>query len=142
MQPGAQPRGVVRQSVLYKDAWVFDFDPASPGGRGGCAVTLVFAMEMASIGGVHRNYHLSRRSTGGQIAEGLVQTPLPRPKVLEAYNVEETTACRLMIGEDGQGTLLGNTIEDTAKTLGTKIERRETVPDIGAIHLRVHLSYP
>jgi hypothetical protein len=142
MQPGAQPRCVVRQSILHKDAWIFEFDPASPGGRGGCAVALVIATELASISGVHRNDHLSRRSTGGLIAEELGQTPLPRPKVLEAYNVEETTACRLMAGEDGQGTLLGNTLEDTAKSLGAKIERWETVPDIGAIHLRVHLSYP
>jgi hypothetical protein len=67
---------------------------------------------------------------------------MPRPAILEAYNVERTTAATLAAGGNGQGTLLGNLLQDTAKALGGTVSTWEPVPDGAVWHLRVHLSFP
>jgi hypothetical protein len=45
----------VRQHPNDPDVWFFDFDPASPGGRGGASVVLDASIGLVSIAGVHRN---------------------------------------------------------------------------------------
>jgi hypothetical protein len=97
---------------------------------------------LASIDGIYRNALLPRRSTGGLLADGLRQAGMPRPAVLEAYNVERTTHAALAAGGNGRGTLLGNLLEDTAQALGGGVARWEPIPNGNAYHLRVHLTYP
>ena len=140
MSPNPQPRCLVRELSL--DVWLLDFDPASSGGLGGASVALDHSTGMASISGVHRNSNLPRRSTGELVADGLRQTTMPRPAILEAYNVELGTRYNLMSGGDGSGTLLGNLLEDSADTLGATIIRWEPVAAGKVWHLRVHLLYP
>jgi hypothetical protein len=76
------------------------------------------------------------------LADGLKQIGLPQPVILEGYNVEKSTHNALAAGSNGQGTLIGNTLEDTAKALGGTVVRWEPIPDANCYHLRVHLSYP
>jgi hypothetical protein len=110
--------------------------------RGGASVHLDPSQGLVSIDGVHKNVKLPPRSTGGLVAEGLQQVGVPAPAILEAYNVERNTAAALAAGGDGQGTLLGNMLEDAAAALGATVTRREPIRDGNAWHLRVHLSFP
>jgi hypothetical protein len=136
------PRVAVRQSPSDANRLFFDFDPASPGGRGGASVRLDPAMGLASIYGVHKNVNLPQRSTGALLAEGLQQTVISRPAILEGVNTETTTASVLAAGGNGQGTPIGNMLEDAAKALGATVIRWEPIKDSAIWHLRVHLSYP
>ena len=133
---------VVRQSPHDPRRWYFDFDAAAPGGGGGAAVLLDIALGLASIDGIGKNLLLPRRSTGALLADGLSRIGMARPIILEAYNVERTTGAALAAGGDGQGTLLGNTLEDAAKALGGVVIRWEPVSDGSSYHLRAHVSYP
>ena len=132
----------VRNSIWDPNVWIFDFDPAAPGGRGGASVAFETTIGLASIAGIHKNGLLPKRSTGALLADGFRQTPMPHPAILEAYNVEKTTRTHMAAGGDGQGTFLGNTLADTAKALGATITYWEPVPDGNIHHLRVHLAYP
>jgi hypothetical protein len=105
-------------------------------------VALDLDIGLASVAGVRRNVRLPSRSTGALIAEGLGQTPMPRPVILEAYNVEESTRYNLSNGGDGRGTLLGNMLADIVVALGGTVVRWEPVPDGPRFHLRVHVVYP
>jgi hypothetical protein len=99
-------------------------------------------MGLASIDGIRKNAHLPPRSTGALLADGLQQAGMPKPAILEAYNVERGTATTLANGGSGQGTLLGNLLEDAATALGATIARWEPIQDGNAWHLRIHLVYP
>jgi hypothetical protein len=132
----------VRQSTIDPDRWFFDFDAVAPGGRGGASVRLDPAQALASIDGAYKNILLPPRSTGGLIADGLNQVGLPRPAILEAYNVERTTADALAAGRDGQGTRVGNLLEDVVRARGGTVVRWQPIHDGTAWHLRVHISYP
>lgn len=132
----------VRQSPNNPKRWFFDFDAAAPGGRGGASVYLDAGQGLASIDGVYKNVLLPKRSTGALVANGLNQAGMPKPNILEAYNVEKTTLAALAGGGDGRGTLLGNLLEDTAKALGGTIMRWEPVQERSSFHLRVYVSYP
>jgi hypothetical protein len=76
------------------------------------------------------------------LVEGLKLVGLPQPAILEGYNVEKTTRAALVAGGTGQGTLIGNTLEDAAAALGCTIVRWEPIQDANCYHLRVHLAYP
>jgi hypothetical protein len=132
----------VRQSPNDPNRWFFDFDAAAPGGRGGASVRLDFGQGLASIDGAHKNILLPPRSTGGLFADGLKQAGMPRPAILEAYNVARTTATALTASGDGQGTPVGNLLEDATRALGGSVVRWEPIQDGIAWHLRVHISYP
>jgi len=67
---------------------------------------------------------------------------MSRPAILEAYNVERSTRGSLRAGGNGQGTLVGNLLEDTARALGGTIVRWEAIPDGNSFHLRIHVIYP
>ena len=97
---------------------------------------------LASIDGVHKNSNLPPRSTGRMLADGVQQAGMPRPAVLEGFNVEKTTAAALAAGGTGQGTLIGKMLEDAASSLGGTVTRWEPIQDGTIWHLRVHLSYP
>lgn len=103
---------------------------------------LVPDQQLVSIDGVHKNTALPPRSTGGLIAEGLGRTVLPRPAILEAYNVERGTAAALAAGGTGRGTRIGNMLEDAVAALGGTVVRWEPVPDGQVWHLRIHVTYP
>jgi hypothetical protein len=120
----------------------FDFDAAAPGGRGGASVRLDPGQGLASIDGVHKNVSLPPRSTGGLLAEGLQQSGMPEPTILEAFNVEKTTAAALNSGGTGQGTLVGNMLEDAARALGGSVTRWEPIKDGPIWRLRGHIVYP
>jgi hypothetical protein len=120
----------------------FDFDAAAPGGRGGASVRLDPSQGLASIDGVHKNVNLPPRSTGALLAEGLQQSAMPKPAILEGFNVEKTTAAVLTAGGDGQGTLIGNLLHDAATALGGTVSRWEPIKDGPIWHLRIHISYP
>jgi hypothetical protein len=120
----------------------FDFDAAAPGGRGGASVRLDPGQGLASIDGVHKNVRLPPRSTGGLLAEGLLQFSMPNPAILEAFNVERTAAAALNAGGTGQGTLIGNMLEDAAGALGGAVTRWEPIKDGPVWRLRVHIVYP
>lgn len=136
------PRVAVRQSPTDSNRLYFDFDPAAPGGRGGASVRFDPGAGLASIDGVHKNVSLPPRSTGGLLAEGLQQAGMPKPVILEGYNVERNTSAALAAGADGQGTRIGNMLEDAAQALGGTIVRWEPIKDGSVWHLRVHLAYP
>ena len=141
----AKPSGggcTVRQNPHDPARWFFDFDAAAPGGGGGASLRLDPAAGLASIDGVRKNIHLPSRSTGRLLAEGLKQAAMPQPRVLEAYNVERTTAAALANGGSGLGTLIGNTLEDTAAALNGTITHWEPIQDGNAWHLRAHVTYP
>jgi hypothetical protein len=121
---------------------IFDFDPGAPGGRGGASIRLDPVRGLASIDGVHRNIKLPNRSTGGLLADGLIQAGMPRPAILEAYNVEASTAASLGLGGTGRATRLGKLLDDVAKSLGGMVALWEPIPDGGIWHLRAHLTYP
>lgn len=134
---------MVRQSPHNPQRWFFDFDAAAAAaGGGGGASVLLYHQGLASIDAVHKNTRLPRRSTGRLLAEGLKQAGLPRPMILEAYNVEKSTHAALATGSAGAGTLLGNMLEDTATALGGTIVRWEPILDVGCYHLRLHVAYP
>src|SRR5437763_15840785 len=92
------PRVGVRQSPTDPNRLFFDFDPAAPGGRGGASVRLDPAQGLASIDGVHKNVSLPPRSTGGLLADGFRQTGMPKPAILEGFNVERSRAAALGAG--------------------------------------------
>lgn len=135
-------RCTIRQHPNDPSRWFFDFDAAAPGGRGGASLRLDAGAGIVSIDGVRRNSSLPPRSTGGLLAEGLKQAGMPKPAILEGYNVERTTAANLAKGGTGQGTLLGNLLEDTATALGGTVTRWEPIQDANAWRLRVHVTYP
>ena len=99
------------------------------------------AHRLASIDGVHKNLNL-RRSTGLLLADGLQQTAIPQPVILEGYNVEKSTAAAVAAGGSGQGTRIGNLLEDAAIALGGTVVKWEPVRDGTIWHLRVHIEYP
>jgi hypothetical protein len=136
------PRVVVRQSPTDPNRLFFDFDPAAPGGRGGASIRLDPGQGLASIDGVHKNVNLPPRSTGRLLAEGLQQAGMSKPAILEAFNVEKSTAAALAARGNGQGTLIGNMLEDAARALGGTITRWEPIKDGTIWHLRVHFSHP
>jgi hypothetical protein len=136
------PRVTVRQSPTDANRLFFDFDAAAPGGRGGASVRVDPGQGLASIDGVHKNVSLPARSTGGLLAEGLQQSGMPKPAILEGFNVEKSTASALAAGGNGQGTLIGNMLEDSARGLGGTVTRFEPIKDGNIWHLRVHISYP
>jgi len=133
---------VVRQSPHNPQRWSFDFDAAAPGGWGGASILLDPGQALASIDAVHKNARLTPRSTGRLLAAGLRQVGLPRPMILEAYNVERSTHAALSAGGTGQGTRIGNLLENTAAALGGSVVRWEPIPDVGCYHPRVHIAYP
>lgn len=134
---------VVRQSLVSADQWIFDFDAAAPGGKGGASVLIDAAENMASISGVTKNMLAPPRSTGGLVADGLMQIGAPRPMILEGYNIrEKKTRAALVLGRDGQGTRIGYLLENTAKALGGSVNRWEPIRDGTTWHLRVHITYP
>ncbi len=67
---------------------------------------------------------------------------MPRPAILEAFNVERSTASALAAGGNGRGTLIGNMLEDAARALGGTVARWEPIKDGNVWRLRVHVSYP
>jgi len=134
-------RTIVSPSPTNPNRVYFDFDLASPGGRGGASVLLDPAHRLASIDGVHKNLNL-RRSTGLLLADGLQQTAIPQPVILEGYNVEKSTAAAVAAGGSGQGTRIGNLLEDAAIALGGTVVKWEPVRDGTIWHLRVHIEYP
>jgi hypothetical protein len=142
--PSGTPGGrvSVRFSATDPNRMFLDFDPAAPGGRGGASVRIDPVAQSASIDGVFRNARLPPRSTGGLLADALRQAGLPHPLTLEAYNVDRGTAAVQATGGTGQGTRLGNMLEDIASALGGVIVQWEPVPDGGVWHLRIHMIYP
>ena len=132
----------MRQSPHNSKRWFFDFDAAAPGGQGGAGVLVDPGSGLVSIDGVYKNIRLPRRSTGRLLADGLRQVGLPRPTILEMYNVETTTYMALAAGSNGQGTLLGNSLVDTAAALGGTIIGWEPILDANCYHLRIHVVYP
>src|SRR5437667_541 len=109
--PLANPTGSgcsARQSPHDPNRWFLDFDAAAPGGGGGASLILDPAQGLASVDGIHKNILLPGRSTGRLLAEGLGLAGMPKPAILEGYNVEKTTRATLAGGGDGQGTLIGN----------------------------------
>jgi hypothetical protein len=135
-------RCTVRQHPNDPLRWFFDFDAAAPGGRGGASLRLDSVANLVSIDGVRKNSHLPPRSTGGLLADGLKQGGMFKPAILEGYNVERSTATALANGASGQGTLIGNLLEDLAMALGGSVSRWEPIQDGNAWHLRVHVTYP
>ena len=135
-------RVTVRQSPTDPNRLFFDFDPAGPGGRGGASVRLDPTRGLASIDGVHKNVRLPPGSTGGLLADGLRQAGMPKPAILEAFNVERSTAAALIAGGTGQGTRIGNLLEETTGALGGTMARWEPVRDGSLWHLRAHVTYP
>lgn len=135
-------RCTVRQHPNDLQRWFFDFDAAAPGGRGGASLHIDSAAGLVSIDGVRKNSLLPSRSTGGLLADGLKQIGMLQPAILEGYNVERTTAAALATGAGGQGTLIGNLLEDLAVALGGNINHWQPIQDGNAWHLRVHVSYP
>ncbi len=142
MSGTSSPRVIVRQDPGDPDRYFFDFDPAAPGGRGGAGVRVDPDSGFVSIDGIHKNTNMPPRSTGGLLAEGFHLAGVPAPSILEAYNVEASTAKSLSSGNDGRGTLIGNLLSDAALELGASVGRWEPVRDVNIWHLRVHLSYP
>jgi hypothetical protein len=135
-------RCTVRQHPNDPQRWFFDFDAAAPRGRGGASLRLDFAAGLVSIDGVRKNSRLPPRSTGGLLADGLKQVGMHRPAILEGYNVERITAAALANGANGQGTVIGDMLEDFAAALGGNVSRWEPIQDGNAWHLRVHISFP
>ena len=136
------PRVSVRQNPGDPHRWYFDFDPAAPGGKGGASVRLDPDQGIVSIDGIHKNVNLPARSTGGLLAEGLQIAVFSKPACLEAYNVEPTTAYALASGADGQGTPIGNMLDDAANGLGATVARWEPSNVGNAWQLRIYLLYP
>jgi hypothetical protein len=48
----------------------------------------------------------------------------------------------LSAGGTGQGTRIGNLLEDAAAALGGTVIRWEPMPGGGLWHLRIHVAYP
>jgi hypothetical protein len=136
------PRTTVHRSRADADGVLFDFDAAAPGGRGGASVRLDRAQNLASIDGVHKNISLPPRSTGGLLAEGLQLSGMPEPAMIEAFNVEKSTALVLNSGVTGSGTRMGDLLADAASALGGTITQWEPVKDGRMWRLRIHISYP
>ena len=67
---------------------------------------------------------------------------MPQPAILEGFNVEKNTASALGTGGNGQGTRIGNMLEDAAQALGGTVTQWEPIKDGNCWHLRVHISYP
>jgi hypothetical protein len=132
----------VRQSPSDAHRWFFDFDVAAPGGGGGAAVYLDPGIKLASIDAIHKNVLVPRRSTGSLIAAGLQQAGMPKPALLEGYNVEKMTRAALAAGGNGQGTRIGTMLEDAVNALGGTVTRWEPIQDGSGFHLRVHVAYP
>lgn len=136
------PRVVVRQSPTDVNRLYFDFDPAASGGRGGATVRVDPYQGLASIDAVHKNNKLPPRSTGSLLAEGLRLFGMSKPAILEGFNVERSTTSALAAGGDGQGTLIGNMLEDAAMELGGTVIRFEPIKDGTIWHLRLYIVYP
>jgi hypothetical protein len=132
----------VRLSLVDPHRVFLDFDGAAPGGGGGASVRIDLDQGLVSIDGIHKNTNLPPRSSGRLLAAGLQQVGVAKPVVLEAFNVERTRAAALASGGSGQGTRLGNLLEDAAQALGGTIDRWEPIKDGNIWHLRIHVSRP
>lgn len=135
-------RCTVRQHPNDPQRWFVDFDMAAPGGGGGASLRIDTSTGLASIDGVRKNNLVPPRSTGSLLADGLKQAGIPKPVILEAYNVERTTAITLTNGGSGQGTRIGNLLEDIAMSLGGSITGWQPIKDGNAWHLRASVTYP
>jgi hypothetical protein len=143
--PGQPPPGrqvSVRHDPADPNRLFFDFDPAAPGGRGGASIRLDPVQGLVSIDGVHKNVSLPPRSTGILLADGLRQSGMLKPSILEGFNVERNTLSLLIGGGTGSGTRIGNLLDDTASALGGYVMRWEPIQDGTIWHLRAYLSYP
>ena len=67
---------------------------------------------------------------------------MPKPAILEGYNVERSTANALDAGGTCSGTRVGSLLGDTARALGGTVTRWEPIREGSIWHIRVHLSYP
>ena len=76
------------------------------------------------------------------LGDGLKLVGFPKPMILEGYNVEKGTLAALAAGSTGQGTLIGNFLDDAAAALGGTIVHWKPIQDVGCYHLRVHIAYP
>lgn len=131
-----------RQSAHDPNRWFLDFDAAAPGGLGGGSILLDPARRLVSIDSVRRNDFLPRRSTGRLMAASIVQAGMPAPAILEAYNVERSTAAALAAGSDGSDTPLGRFLGRVAIALGGVVVRWEPIPIGRDFHLWAHVEYP
>jgi hypothetical protein len=131
-----------RQSTHDLNRWFLDFDAAAPGGLGGGSILLDPTRQLVSIDSVRRNDLLPRRSTGQLMAVSLAQAGMPRPAILEAYNVRGATAAVLRAGSDGSDTPLGRFLGRVAVALVGAVVRWEPVLDGSCYHLWAHVEYP
>ena len=134
-------RTAVRFDSGNPDRVYFDFDPSAIGGRGGASILFDRILLMASIDAIHRNSFLPPRSTGGLVAEGLRQTNMPCPMILEGHNVERTTSDALEQGSRPQDTHIGKMLADTVRELGGEAVRWEAIRDGNAWHIRAYINY-
>jgi hypothetical protein len=67
---------------------------------------------------------------------------MPKPAIIEAFNVEISTALVLDTGGTGRGTRMGELLADRAKALGWTITQWEPIKDGQIWRLRIHISYP
>ena len=67
---------------------------------------------------------------------------MPKPAIIEGFNVDRNTASALAAGGTGGGTRIGNVLEVAAGDLGGTVTRWEPIRDGSIWHLRVHIRYP
>ena len=134
---------IAQQDSHNPNRWWLDFDELAAGGGGGGSLLLDATNGVASIDSVRRNDFLPRRSTARLVAESLRIAGLPRPAVIEGYNVSHRpTLAAIRAGSDGRATLVGRFLERVANVLGGTIVRWEAVPNYGSFDLRLYLTYP
>lgn len=133
---------LARQSAHDPNRWFLDFDAVAPGGLGGGSILLDPDRQLVSIDSVRRNDMLPPRSTGRLMALSIVQAGMPRPAILEAYNVDRLTTAALATGSDGSDTPLGRFLARVVAALGGTVVRWEPVPDGLCYHLWAHVEYP
>ncbi len=67
---------------------------------------------------------------------------MPEPAIIEAFNVEKSTALALNSGGTCRGTRIGDLLADAASALGGTITQWEPIKDGQIWRLRIHISYP
>jgi hypothetical protein len=65
---------------------------------------------------------------------------MPKPSILEGFNVERDTVSPLIAGGIRSGTRIRNLLDDTAIALGGFVVRWEPIQDGTIWHLRAYLS--